>query len=124
MLVPPHLFSSAIFFFQAEDGIRDLYVTGVQTCALPIWRNSIAQSWSSALRRGWVCQRGLGAVRSQLVLGASYQVLPFPGRQFAVVGHANRPVSLGAQAAENALAQIQCRRAGILALKARNRAGW
>src|SRR5204863_4013673 len=26
-----------IFFFQAEDGIRDLYVTGVQTCALPIF---------------------------------------------------------------------------------------
>src|SRR5438874_9537063 len=24
------------FFFQAEDGIRDLYVTGVQTCTLPI----------------------------------------------------------------------------------------
>src|SRR2546430_11069683 len=27
---------SVIFFFQAEDGIRDLTVTGVQTCALPI----------------------------------------------------------------------------------------
>src|SRR5580700_11259577 len=27
---------SFFFFFQAEDGIRDLYVTGVQTCALPI----------------------------------------------------------------------------------------
>src|SRR6266496_4857380 len=27
----------ALFFFQAEDGIRDLYVTGVQTCALPIY---------------------------------------------------------------------------------------
>src|SRR5207249_6368167 len=26
------------FFFQAEDGIRDRNVTGVQTCALPIWR--------------------------------------------------------------------------------------
>src|SRR6266566_8941230 len=26
------------FFFQAEDGIRDYKVTGVQTCALPIWR--------------------------------------------------------------------------------------
>src|SRR5215510_12860116 len=26
-----------IFFFQAEDGIRDGHVTGVQTCALPIW---------------------------------------------------------------------------------------
>src|SRR2546430_3343961 len=27
-----------LFFFQAEDGIRDLTVTGVQTCALPIFR--------------------------------------------------------------------------------------
>src|SRR5690606_40578128 len=26
------------FFFQAEDGIRDFHVTGVQTCALPILR--------------------------------------------------------------------------------------
>src|SRR5207302_5865459 len=25
-------------FFQAEDGIRDFHVTGVQTCALPIYR--------------------------------------------------------------------------------------
>src|SRR5438132_8230394 len=29
-----------IFFFQAEDGIRDLCVTGVQTCALPILETS------------------------------------------------------------------------------------
>src|SRR6266496_5549019 len=29
------------FFFQAEDGIRDLYVTGVQTCALPIFDRSV-----------------------------------------------------------------------------------
>src|SRR5690625_7035204 len=28
--------SSTVFFFQAEDGIRDGHVTGVQTCALPI----------------------------------------------------------------------------------------
>src|SRR2546421_415954 len=27
---------TSVFFFQAEDGIRDLIVTGVQTCALPI----------------------------------------------------------------------------------------
>src|SRR5690606_32184789 len=26
-----------VFFFQAEDGIRDFHVTGVQTCALPIF---------------------------------------------------------------------------------------
>src|SRR6267378_3308868 len=33
------LFASSrrFFLFQAEDGIRYLYVTGVQTCALPIW---------------------------------------------------------------------------------------
>src|SRR5690625_7947352 len=31
---------SQIFFFQAEDGIRDGHVTGVQTCALPIYRKS------------------------------------------------------------------------------------
>src|SRR2546427_8233813 len=29
-------FCTLFFFFQAEDGIRDLTVTGVQTCALPI----------------------------------------------------------------------------------------
>src|SRR5256885_4067698 len=29
------------FFFQAEDGIRDYKVTGVQTCALPIYGNII-----------------------------------------------------------------------------------
>src|SRR5699024_11822730 len=34
----PHAYAAAIFFFffQAEDGIRDRNVTGVQTCALPI----------------------------------------------------------------------------------------
>ena len=32
-----------IFFFQAEDGIRDRDVTGVQTCALPILLNTITK---------------------------------------------------------------------------------
>src|SRR5690606_40312444 len=36
------------FFFQAEDGIRDFQLTGVQTCALPIL------PWRVALRRDWV----------------------------------------------------------------------
>src|SRR5258708_38153650 len=31
------LWCSIVFFFQAEDGIRDDLVTGVQTCALPIF---------------------------------------------------------------------------------------
>src|SRR2546421_12805152 len=36
------------FFFQAEDGIRDLIVTGVQTCALPICleMDGVLRSWA------------------------------------------------------------------------------
>src|SRR5688572_33373709 len=37
------------FFFQAEDGIRDLTVTGVQTCALPI--SSCGSMWRAARAR-------------------------------------------------------------------------
>src|SRR2546429_4696230 len=32
-----HAWTTRHFFFQAEDGIRDVAVTGVQTCALPIY---------------------------------------------------------------------------------------
>src|SRR5690606_38225206 len=44
------------FFFQAEDGIRDFHVTGVQTCALPIflparWNNSL--SWEQYPDKRW-----------------------------------------------------------------------
>src|SRR5260221_14288859 len=48
---------SCFFFFQAEDGIRDHCVTGVQTCALPICNHSNASRSvkpkpSSAARNG------------------------------------------------------------------------
>src|SRR5438046_4976483 len=47
--------SLIFFFFQAEDGIRDWSVTGVQTCALPIWsrsrRPATARSRRPAIRR-------------------------------------------------------------------------
>src|SRR5689334_24141798 len=39
------------FFFQAEDGIRDGTVTGVQTCALPISRNTSATRRRDPSRR-------------------------------------------------------------------------
>src|SRR2546421_8727809 len=42
------VFRVFFFFFQAEDGIRDLIVTGVQTCALPIF----LEEWEHAQRRG------------------------------------------------------------------------
>src|SRR5256886_2971218 len=35
---------TCFFFFQAEDGIRDLTVTGVQTCALPILAGIVPMS--------------------------------------------------------------------------------
>src|SRR2546425_13004003 len=43
------LSSSFFFFFQAEDGIRDKLVTGVQTCALPISLAIGVGLWLAAL---------------------------------------------------------------------------
>src|SRR3712207_4166389 len=40
----------SLFFFQAEDGIRDIGVTGVQTCALPIFHPNIF--WPSSPIKG------------------------------------------------------------------------
>src|SRR5690606_39971438 len=40
-----------VFFFQAEDGIRDFHVTGVQTCALPISTARVLGRMSK--RRSW-----------------------------------------------------------------------
>src|SRR5256885_12726363 len=51
--------SHSFFFFQAEDGIRDYKVTGVQTCALPISGLSrLACDEGTALVEGIQCQRG------------------------------------------------------------------
>src|SRR2546430_8544830 len=41
-----------VFFFQAEDGIRDLTVTGVQTCALPISPAALAVARVASRSRG------------------------------------------------------------------------
>src|SRR5690606_39821650 len=38
-----HSFVLLFFFFQAEDGIRDFHVTGVQTCALPIYLRALPE---------------------------------------------------------------------------------
>src|SRR5699024_12054943 len=45
------------FFFQAEDGIRDRNVTGVQTCALPICPLALAQVVPCRLPgEGWIAE--------------------------------------------------------------------
>src|SRR3989442_8679961 len=57
------------FFFQAEDGIRDADVTGVQTCALPIWppvdRRTLAAAPDRLVQRRHPmrrCARGAAAL--------------------------------------------------------------
>src|SRR2546429_5057461 len=42
-----------VFFFQAEDGIRDVAVTGVQTCALPISYPRPARGFCALPRTWW-----------------------------------------------------------------------
>src|SRR5256885_14990091 len=49
------------FFFQAEDGIRDYKVTGVQTCALPICAEVNTQNFASAE----VCSPRVTSLQSQ-----------------------------------------------------------
>src|SRR6266852_8710070 len=49
-------FTSPVFFFQAEDGIRAATVTGVQTCALPISPAAFFAASTPMLRiRAWAC---------------------------------------------------------------------
>src|SRR5256885_7916082 len=55
------------FFFQAEDGIRDYKVTGVQTCALPICRSG-EPSREARRRGGW---RGASAQPRRTCRGAA-----------------------------------------------------
>src|SRR5438874_10687470 len=62
------------FFFQAEDGIRDLYVTGVQTCALPIWELD-----SLTVECAGDCEAALGRVQDVLEVVLSRSGVEWPG---------------------------------------------
>src|SRR5699024_11401485 len=64
------------FFFQAEDGIRDRNVTGVQTCALPILIAGIAgamfyQSIYKVFRMNSTVGRGVGLGSSSHAIGTA-----------------------------------------------------
>src|SRR3989475_11363885 len=54
------------FFFQAEDGIRDLTVTGVQTCALPIFRSTRPGERFRIFSLALVCAGAVGNVVDRL----------------------------------------------------------
>src|SRR5687767_15266618 len=62
-----YIFFYVFFFFQAEDGIRDKLVTGVQTCALPI----CAASAFSMSPESWVFERFSDFSGSPLALSLS-----------------------------------------------------
>src|SRR5690606_39812450 len=72
-----------LFFFQAEDGIRDFHVTGVQTCALPIshtmgvGRSRLACTASAdALLTGWAMMVALSRTRASYTTLSTYPVPP------------------------------------------------
>src|SRR3712207_1544151 len=91
---------ACFFFFQAEDGIRDIGVTGVQTCALPILRAVLdeldrlsAQGdiddigrdeiVDSVARAALLGARGnSGVILSQLIRGAAEELISRPGELF------------------------------------------
>src|SRR5712664_3603409 len=100
-----------VFFFQAEDGIRGLIVTGVQTCALPIfplrrqgtsrvatWLRSLeppgsgAMMWFLVMPLAMARSSALARVVSTLLLAASLVVSPAAGQE--------RPVPPGAPETE------------------------
>src|SRR2546430_8566424 len=77
------------FFFQAEDGIRDLTVTGVQTCALPDARHPVAGARDRAARgRG-----DLGPARGASARRGLCVELPHAGRDHSDRGPRSVPVA-------------------------------
>src|SRR3712207_8659999 len=65
-----------VFFFQAEDGIRDIGVTGVQTCALPICPGVLSKRTLD--RRGAEPHREAGPVAASIV-GRLFKSVPSGG---------------------------------------------
>src|SRR5437763_13440703 len=64
------------FFFQAEDGIRDTSVTGVQTCALPILERLASEVEEVQVRAGeWILREGEVADSVFIVRGGRVEVI-------------------------------------------------
>src|SRR2546430_12203783 len=78
------------FFFQAEDGIRDLTVTGVQTCALPIYRSELFQLRYARLQRNLPQQRNAELARQPLAAARQEQLAAIAAVGADVVAHVLR----------------------------------
>src|SRR2546422_6634208 len=83
-----------IFFFQAEDGIRDVAVTGVQTCALPISTQGLARDFAREAERMLQVERvGLGEGVGALVPLERHA--HSAALDAAVIEHLEQPTVLG-----------------------------
>src|SRR5207253_8584949 len=72
---------SRFFFFQAEDGIRDGHVTGVQTCALPIFVGLfMASIFPTMLSFAGQQLKLSGHVTGRFIMGASAGAMIVPLR--------------------------------------------
>src|SRR5207249_9157777 len=78
------------FFFQAEDGIRDRNVTGVQTCALPIFHGTVSRTRALLIVQPntemWRVLRLMGGARGRVPLA-----YPRPPRFRASARHTDVP---------------------------------
>src|SRR5438445_6300772 len=95
-------FGSSFFFFQAEDGIRDIGVTGVQTCALPIFVGSgifmnpyvvARQVRTPALILGAWVLGGLIALAGAFIYAELAALRPEVGGQYAYLRDAFHPAA-------------------------------
>src|SRR5256886_17046428 len=90
------------FFFQAEDGIRDLTVTGVQTCALPISRRGQGHGTGHAQVQGPGGRQGREPDRARRAVGGMtapgggapsvLETLEFPAALEPVAAYAAGPL--------------------------------
>src|SRR5207249_12209777 len=86
------------FFFQAEDGIRDRNVTGVQTCALPIfWLPTWSSVRSSGTSRWLTCSEPTGCRTRSVSAGSSWR------------RETRRPALLGGTAFQLEIGRASCR---------------
>src|SRR5438876_10094246 len=88
MFQPVTVLYIIFFFFQAEDGIRDGRVTGVQTCALPIFcRMLVSSAWARAHQHS---ANGQAARQKALRCFAGITLWPGPRSEERRVGKEGR----------------------------------
>src|SRR5690606_33125135 len=94
------------FFFQAEDGIRDFHVTGVQTCALPIsptkFTSAPIMRWKRTQMSAWMYSMMWPMWNLPLAYGRAVVTKSWRAVMAAGAMGAAKPIILGVAPAEEA----------------------